>query len=233
MPHALLLLAACHPTPEVRVEVYAAVSGQALVCGEPLPVAGHHVTLRDLRLFVSDVVLIGEDGAGSSLHLSESRWQHDGVALLDFEDACHNGTSATNRSLAGRVDSEGPFRAVRFTVGVPEPLNHADPLTLEAPLTTAAMFWGWQAGHKFVRFDHAWDDQNIRVHLGSTGCRGAAGAVVGCEHPHRGELELPLADGVATLDLGPALVDHPGVGCMADPGDAACEPWFDLFGMTP
>ena len=36
---------------------------------------------------------------------------------------------------------------------MPWQLNHQNPLTASSPLNISEMFWSWQLGHKFLRFD--------------------------------------------------------------------------------
>jgi len=229
-----LVLACASPGTPVSVPFDVVAAGHPLRCGVPVAVDSHQIELRDLRLFVHDVQLVGADGVAHRLVLDEGPWQHDGTALLDFEDGCHNGSTATNTQLVGSTAAAAPYRAVRFTVGVPTATNHADPLTLEPPLTTMAMHWGWQAGFKFVRFDYRYDGHPVRMHLGSTGCEGPMGAVTGCARANRATVEVPFVgdDASVQLDLGPALATTgAGEGCMADPDDPGCTPWFAHFGV--
>ena len=60
---------------------------------------------------------------------------------------------------------------LRFTVGVPADVNHADPTLAAPPLNRSDMFWVWQQGYKFLSLESA----PLGVfHLGSTGCSGPA-----------------------------------------------------------
>lgn len=215
---------------ELTVEPVAGTS--PLRCGEEAEVQGHEVTLQDFRWFVHRVQVVGADGAAHPLLLTEDAWQHDGIALLDHEDGCHNGTAATHPTLRGTTRAQPPYRAVRLRVGLPPAHNHADPLRQAPPLTTSAMHWGWRQGHKYVRFDFVHDGVPTRVHLGATGCAGPMGAVSGCTAPNLGDLQLPIDGTTARLDLSEALAATSG-GCMAEPGDRSCEPWLTAFGIPP
>ena len=42
---------------------------------------------------------------------------------------------------------------VRFTIGVPEHLNHAEPTRAQPPLDRSDMFWTWRLGYKFFALD--------------------------------------------------------------------------------
>jgi hypothetical protein len=57
-------------------------------------------------------------------------------------------------------------------MGVPFEKNHRDPVTAGAPLNLSCMFWVWNAGYKFLRFDYTSTGQprGAFLHLGSTNC---------------------------------------------------------------
>lgn len=227
----LALLAACTtPGTPLTLTITPMAGAAPLRCGEPVDVAGRRVTLRDLRWFVHDVEVVGADGIAHPLDLTPTDWQHAGAALLDHEDACHNGTAVLHDTLEGRTYAQAPYQAVRLAVGLPPELNHADPLTLEPPLTTTSMHWGWRQGFKYVRFDFVQDDVPTRVHVGATGCEGPMGAVSTCAQRNLGSLVLPLHGTTAQLDLGPALAATTD-GCMAGPGESSCDPWYEAFGV--
>jgi uncharacterized repeat protein (TIGR04052 family) len=82
---------------------------------------------------------------------------------------------------------------LRFTVGVPFDDNHKNPLTQPSPLNLPLMFWSWQLGHKFVRWDMTKDASSWSFHLGSLGCESvssvrAPGAE--CSEPNTVEIVL-------------------------------------------
>jgi uncharacterized repeat protein (TIGR04052 family) len=114
------------------------------------------ITPTDFRFFISEVEFLDNTGKATTLQLEQDKtWQQDNVALLDFENGsgpCRNGNTATNRRVAGQLPA-GNYSAVRFTLGVPFAKNHADATLSAAPLNTTAMFWNWQGGYKFLKFD--------------------------------------------------------------------------------
>src|SRR5690606_25468578 len=86
-------------------------------------------------------------------------WQHENLALLDFEDktgACANGTTPTNTSVRGTVPP-GSYVGLAFDVGVPAALNELDAASSEtpSPLNLTAMYWSWTTGYKYLRVDVA------------------------------------------------------------------------------
>jgi uncharacterized repeat protein (TIGR04052 family) len=92
---------------------------------------------------------------------------------------------------------------IRFSLGVPFEENHANPITLPSPLNKTEMFWSWQRGHKFVRFDTT--NKNTQTewnfHLGSVGCDSSSAMRSpnsACSQPNLLEITLPVnnADGV-------------------------------------
>ena len=108
------------------------------------------VVVRNLQFYVHDVALRGADGRWRELKLANAgRWQSDRVALIDLA-----GSAGAERSAAlhGALAEGGSQRysAVRFTLGVPFDLNHANPLTAAAPLDRGELFWSWQLGYKFL-----------------------------------------------------------------------------------
>src|SRR5262245_35234156 len=133
--------------------------------------ADAQVAERNLKLYVYDVELIDEHNLPHPLELTaRAPWQSDRVALVDLA-----GTGERNANVTGTVAAGAErYTGIRFTVGVPFELNHANPLTARAPLDRADMFWTWQSGHKFLRVDLATDAREWSFHLGSTGCSSAS-----------------------------------------------------------
>ena len=184
--------------------------GQAYELGTPATV----MTPLDFRFYVSEVALIDTDGNAVPLVLEQDGlWQHQDVALIDFEDksgACANGTPETRAQVIGAVPA-GDYTGVKFTLGVPFSLNHVDATLAPSPLNLTAMWWNWNFGYKFARIDltpataaaqantggsaahekqHAADEFNgFAIHLGSVGCQmDATQAPVVCSLPNRPEV---------------------------------------------
>lgn len=136
----------------------AAVGDLPFSCDETFALgsANTQAVVRDLRFYVSDVVLIDAAGAEVPFALeADGMWQTDRVALLDFENGagnCRNGTPETRTVLTGRAPA-GDYRGLRFSVGVPQDLNHGDPSVASSPLTLSTMHWTWNAGYIFFRSD--------------------------------------------------------------------------------
>lgn len=256
---AAVSLAACgddDPTgPEgpldVTLDFAALVDGQAFACGQSyagVGASGTEITPVDFRFYVHDVALVDAQGVARTVELTDDgTWQRDGVALLDFENGtgpCVNGTAATNTQVRGTV-AAGDYTGIRFTLGVPESLNHADQTTATAPLDLTALFWSWNAGYKFARLDHTSDAQpeGWFVHLGSTGCSPAGDPTVpatSCANAHRPVVSLDgfdwQTDAIAA-DYGALLADSDltqnsaAKGCMSFPGDPECHAVMNNFGL--
>jgi uncharacterized repeat protein (TIGR04052 family) len=113
------------------------------------------------------------------------------VALVDLTMRGAEQVASVRGALSGGEAVE--YRALRFTVGVPFDLNHANPLTAAAPLDRGDMFWTWQSGYKFVRADFTVDGQASSFHLGSTGCSSASALrppAQPCAQPNRMRVQL-------------------------------------------
>ena len=127
----------------------AEINGQPFQRGQsygPVGTTASQVTPSDFRMYVSEVKLLTADGKAVPLQLTQDGlWQREGVSLIDFEDgstACLSGTSGVNKAVRGSAPV-GAYTGVRFTLGVPFALNHADPTVPPAPLNNTAMFWNW------------------------------------------------------------------------------------------
>ncbi len=193
-----------------------------------------------------NVRLVTKDGREVPLRLDQDGiWQVDDIALLDFENKVatvqrrddpheHNGT---RRGASGGLHG----RAVRPWCAV-QPGNHANQAVAPSPLNLTGLFWSWQDGYKFLRIDTAFD--NLRVHLGSTGCEygPTPGIVASCARPNRADVNLDgfnPATNVIVADLRALLAnsdlnandpDTPP-GCMSDPDDQDCDPIFTNLGL--
>lgn len=239
----------------VSISFAASVGGLAASCStvyDDVDGAGTSAQLADARLFVSGIELRNARGEWVALGLDGSRWQHQGVALLDFEDgadACAgSGTSDLNDRVTGVVPP-GSYDGLRYDVGIPFELNHNDQATAPAPFNTPGMFWNWRGGYKFVRVD--WVPQSTpverwNVHLGSVACDAPAptqAPAAPCGRPNLPRVELDRFDPDADLvevDLG-ALVRNANLsvnvpdsppGCMSSPMEADdCTPVYSALGL--
>lgn len=255
-------------TQPVSVRFAAQVNGQPFVCGRSYPGVGttrSTITPSDFRFYVSDVQLIDDRGRAVPVQLAQDGvWQLENVALLDFENGtgpCRNGTSGTNTEVRGTVPA-GRYTGVRFTLGVPFARNHGDPTVAPSPLNLTAMFWNWQGGYKFVKFDTASGGQpatvappdprgggnasGFSVHLGSTLCASASRTEppkAECGNPNRvtvGFQRFDTARNVVVADIGAVLaganvdVNAPNTspGCMSFLNDADCPPVMAAFGLA-
>lgn len=212
--------------------------------------AATEVTITDFRLYVHDVKLLKDGGEEVPLTLTQDGlWQHQDLALLDFEDktgACANGTTETNKVVRGEAPP-GTYTGVAFKLGVPFALNHGDAATAPSPLNLSGLFWSWNSGYKFLRVDSvpAGGGEPFNLHLGSTGCMGdfADGGVSSCDRPNVAQIVLTgfdptknkiVVDYAAVIADNDLSKDQGGApGCMSGPEDPECGPIFDRIGIDP
>jgi uncharacterized repeat protein (TIGR04052 family) len=254
-------------TQSVSLQFAAQVNGQAFECGKSYANVGttkSSITPSDFRFYVSEVSLINAKGEAVPVKLTQDGvWQLENLALLDFENGagpCRNGNSATNTAVRGSVPA-GDYKGVQFTLGVPFNRNHGDPTVAPAPLNNTALFWNWQGGYKFVKFDTASsgmpatnsppDPQGggsasgFSVHLGSTVCAAPSKtqAPSACQNPNRVTVRFgsfDTAKNVVVADMGAVLsganvdVNAKGTspGCMSFPKDADCPPLMGALGLA-
>jgi uncharacterized repeat protein (TIGR04052 family) len=233
---ALLLSACARGTATVPVPFVASWGGQAVDC--TTPVGG--VALSDLRFFVSELEFRSADGSRIPAVLGENgRWQGNGVALVDLEDAagsCLNGTPDVNDAILAQVPP-GDYRGLRFVVGVPFAVNHSDPLGASAPLDDTTMHWHWRSGYKFLRTGVQHPEGRFLLHLGSAGCEGTVPDIRGCRYPNRFTVELDewqpgMTISVDVQVLARATGAPPGdVHCESGPADPDCRALMPVLGL--
>jgi uncharacterized repeat protein (TIGR04052 family) len=267
------LLVACSTVPSqqaatqpIELRFLAEVNGQVFECGQSYKNIGttrSTMTPTDFRMFVSQVQLMTAEGKAVPVQLvQDNTWQLEGIALLDFENGqgpCRNGTPPMNTVVRGTAPA-GQYTGVKFTVGVPFERNHGDPTVAPAPLSSTAMFWTWQGGYKFLKFDTATSGRPIQsakptadgggnasgfsVHLGSTMCASPSRtqAPTACQNPNR--IEVSFADfdvkkNQVVVDMGRVLagtnvdVNAPKTspGCMSFAKDPDCPAIMNAMGL--
>jgi uncharacterized repeat protein (TIGR04052 family) len=213
------------------------------------------VRSRDFRFYVQSVHLVDMQDNEVPLVLDDrTPWQTKDVALLDFEDGsadCVEGNPEMNTVITGTAPA-GSYKGIVLVNGVPESLNHGDPLKAPAPLQPGAMTWGWLYGFKFLKAELAptaapMGDAGAVIsllHLGSTGCDNATDGgmpdfnqppAVACTLSNRTKVRLSGFDpskSTIVADLGVLFAgtdlstDHQ---CHSD--GAACPPLFTAVGV--
>ena len=135
-------------TQKVAIEFAAVAGDRPVSCGKPIAGLGttaRTAQLTDLRFYVSDVQLLRKGGGAADLTPpADSRWSYSqgdaAVTLIDLEndtgDCAAEGTKGMNSSVRGTVP-KGSYVGVRYSVSVPESLNHTDLTTTPAPLKAA------------------------------------------------------------------------------------------------
>lgn len=228
------------------------VGDAAFDCGatyEGLGDDGVTAWFTDARFYVQDLTFVDAEGEPIPSALEAADAQRDGVVLIDAEDGsgtCATGSPTTHTTITGTVDDAAAVAGVRFVVGVPESLNHVDPLDAAPPLDAPGMFWGWTAGYKFLKVEVATEDREaFWVHVGATGCTGTPGEGFTCGAPNRAAValdDLSLGEDAVVVDLA-ALFDGTSVeaapaegdgtpGCMSGPTDAECAGVFAALGLA-
>lgn len=175
---------------DIEIRFAAAVNGETFDCGKTyanVGTTGSALTPRDFRFYVHNLRLVNAAGETVPLQLAQDgKWQHQGLALLDFEDksaGCSSGNPDTNFVVKGKVPA-GTYKGLQFALGVPFELNHQDMNRAASPLNLSALFWTWRFGYKFTRLDFASTGQpnGYAIHLGSTGCTGMGESAMRIQH---------------------------------------------------
>jgi uncharacterized repeat protein (TIGR04052 family) len=249
----------------VNLQFAALINGQPFECGKSYANVGStqaSLTPTDLRLYVSEVALVNAQGEVVPVKLTQDGiWQLDNIAFLDFENGagpCRNGTAAVNTTVRGTVPA-GQYRSLKFTMGLPFAHNHGDATQAAPPLNNSAMFWSWQGGYRFIKFDAtsksapgASDVQDaafvaasgFAVHVGSTQCASASAttAPTACKNPNRMVLQFDNYDpakSIVAMDVGALLAGtnvtvnarRTSPGCMSFEKDADCNAVMAAMGL--
>lgn len=248
-------LALAQPQQEVKIQFLPLIKGELFECGKSYTGVGRTsvvMTPTDWRMFISGVYLRDNQGQWVPLQMiPDSIWQDANVALLDFENGkgpCRNGTAGTNTTVRGLVPSQ-IYTGIKWRIGVPFTLNHKDPTAANPPLSNSAMFWTWQGGYKFIKFDATTSPPSdgsatlqsaFSFHLGSTLCSSTSATSAPqqeCQRPNTVLVQLLGQDPrttAITLDIGNLLhgndlstnAPQTPPGCMSTITDPDCEPVF-------
>ncbi len=241
-------------------------------CGVPLEGLGTvstRATIADFRFYVHSLRLVTSTGVELPITLDENGLQADNIALLDFRDKLGTGATACqgdvnpalNKKVVGKVlIGNNTIASLRFVLGVPATHNNADQTLAKEPLKTpglsSGMHWGWNIGYKFTGLDVVtdvaitrpgspeWTNSRWNIHLGSTGCTGAAalGEAVTCTAGNRAEITLDnfvVGKSAVKLDYAKIIAnsnmgqDVSGpAGCHSAATDLECANIFASFGLS-
>jgi uncharacterized repeat protein (TIGR04052 family) len=207
---------------------------------------------QDLRFYVSGVALHSAGGTRQVLTLDDDEvWQHDGIALLDFEDGvggCQTGSPQMHTQLTGKAPAskDGAYETVEFTIGVPINEDALAAVDAPPPLNVPAMFWSWVGSYKYMKIEVGSTANPVwYFHLGADTCSAVSLTTLTCKYPNlstimlsgwseSAQVNLDLARLYAHSDLD-AHVD--GItdtipGCMSTDGDLECPPLFSAVGLS-
>ena len=250
-----------NPNEDLKIIFHLTSQDQHLSCSQAfnLPGSDNDFYIRDFRLYLHEVELLSESGEWVPFQMNRDQEWNDGkVTLLDFEEGalnCENsGTLFMNHELNGIIPT-GEYQALRFKVGVPFDSNHQDVTSAEAPLDQSSMFWVWQRGYKFTRFELIQiktedDETETRTpwlfHLGSVGCMSEAATIAPSEacnkmnipqfiianfDPEEEHILLDLDLLLTGIDLEENTEETP-LGCMSMPSEQVeCPELFNRFGL--
>jgi uncharacterized repeat protein (TIGR04052 family) len=237
---AMLLMGCNSKGIEVAIPFTSTAGGEAFGCADPAMDFGTpptSATAQYLDVFVSDLVLVK---AGTEFPVTltpDGQYQTDRVALIDLGDATGSclDSAGTHDTATGTV-SRGAvgWDELRFSVGVPDDLDHLDAATAEPPLDDPELWWSWTLGYKFMRWELATSTGEWQFHLGSEECTGSDAAGYHCNLPNRPAIALgDFADGdtvaidAAALAAGSDLTHG---GCLSSDVEA-CGPPLTALGL--
>lgn len=247
----------------IQIHFVAKINGAPFDCTKKYTHVGRTNAVyepQDFRMYISQISLVRANGAKVPVKLRDDDvWQSKGVALLDFENGagtCQNGTPQTHTSVTGDVEPHSDYTGLVFAMAVPFELDHQDASAASPPFDQAGLFWGWQAGYKFLTLDGRVDGSHGHsVHIASTGCQmDQPGHVTTCRAPNEVQVELKnfrAEQHVVVADVGALLAQsvleptarpkekgkvHSSMalpnGCMSEPYNSNCLPIFNALGLV-
>lgn len=234
---------------ELTIRFRGKVLERPLSCSEQYAGVGSKQTRVqpvDFRFYVQDLALIDADGKRVPVKLKDQApWQTPDVALVDLTDASGScvGTPETNDVILGSVPA-GEYKGISFRNGVPEQLNHEDPVLHPPPLQVTDLAWSWLTGFRFLvaelhQSEPAAADSGDGgapagvglLHIGSTACK----PKMGCAHANRNLVELEAFDPeqeVIVADLGALFADTDlGQDAQCHSSAELCAPMFARAGI--
>jgi len=170
------------------------------------------------------------DGKWQPVKFTQTEWQTPSTALLQFHSLCSNPDDANTKITLDVSEKLLKLATnLRFSMGLPFDVNHANPLAQPAPLNYPAMSYNMQNGHRFMRLDLSnTSDNNQRwsYHLGSAGCESAGPDVApekSCTFTNRVEFILPMTQLDTDLDLALSVSNIVSQVFIADSADCKFE----------
>lgn len=116
-------------------------NGSQAFTGQVQTSAGQTLSLDLWQFYVSNVALVKANGSEQVV---------SGLNLVKMK----TGDSFQNIVMFKGNAPIGEYKGIRFSLGVPRPLNHQDATLAKAPLTVDdGMYWAWNSGYVFSRFE--------------------------------------------------------------------------------
>ena len=223
----VLLIIGCQPKVTPVLSVSLQWQGRSIDCDSLLTLANGQWRLSQLQVYIADI----QNNQQAVVLQNDAPMQQASIALLGTD--CHD-AGIWQLQLTEPLQSG----SVSFDVGVPQRLNHQDPLRAAAPLNQSDMFWSWQQGYKYLRLELQGEHDNWALHVGATGCQSASvlrAPTTACTAQNRVRVNLPYLSGQRlVLDLAPLLADFSAAAtnnCMADALAVSCQLLLPRLGI--
>jgi len=230
-------LTACQSSTEsVLLKFDSYFDGKSFNCSKTIESSGSHWRLFQAQFYVSNVAFKDQQNTWHKTSFAVSTGQSEQVALIG--GICGNAfqwSTAVKSPISAKNIS-----AIRFDLGVPESLNHKNPITQPSPLNQSDMFWTWRLGYKFARIEFASEDSEWIFHLGSTGCHSPSPVRPpkdACLNPNRVTVVFDnfRADQTISLNLDMLLNDidmKANNNCQSSSDTPLCQSLFQRMGIT-
>jgi hypothetical protein len=142
---------------EIKVNLMAGLDSLSLGKMYKTP-SGAQYQVDLLKFYISNITLLKSDGSslnvpGLSLATFTQEKPDEGSRTMDngqmYQSASTQGVTVMKLDVP-----TGDYKGIRFEIGVPSTLNHLDASLQILPLgLDAGMFWAWNPGYIFYRFE--------------------------------------------------------------------------------
>lgn len=170
---------------------------------------GQTITLDQWKLYVSNVALIRADGSEQPI---------SGLKLVKIAA----GGPFQNVTMFKGNAPTGDYKGVRFAIGVPRAQNHADATLARTPLTVDdGMYWAWNSGYIFSRFEGKVDVAGTPVALALHFGEDKNYAQIGLADLQKNTIRLTVTENGLTIPIHLDAAKYVGNGVSGEKYDAS------------
>lgn len=246
LPLIALLLFSCQKKTKLHTIQFTVTKNlQSFTCDTRFNHNNQNWQLSQLQFFIHDIKFKTASGSWVNAKLHPTISHSKAVALIG--GLC-DGKQIWQLSVNAPLNRNEIF-GLQFSLGVPESLNHLNPLRQPSPLNQPDMFWSWQMGHKFLRLEMNTNQQANQskmntsehwlLHVGATGCSSSSpvrSPQTSCKNPNVSTIQLPDYSAskkvfINMMSLIQGLNLNSKTSCQSSPNTPSCRTLLPRLGI--